>query len=131
MERTKLAESAAPPAREPTAPGPRHIHQEVPLRETVRAGDVVEATVASYRPRTIYVHVDREPWPGGDGNTVLSDGTGEVAVRTDSVRVYKSAIRLAADVGLDVWPADPRLRQCGICGGVINADPCAPPPRPH
>lgn len=91
------------------------------IRRTVTAGCVVEATTASTKPRTIYVHVDRDPWPTVNPNTtVLSDGTGVVAVLTNSIRVAASTfvLPLAATLG------DPNLFQCGICGGTITAQPC-------
>lgn len=57
----------------------------------VRAGDLVEATTASSKPRTIRVRVDREPWPIGDNDTVLSDGEGVVAVVTETIRVVETS----------------------------------------
>lgn len=54
----------------------------------IKAGDLVEAETASSLPSTIRVRVDRTPWLIGERrNTVLSDGKGVVAVKTDTVHV--------------------------------------------
>lgn len=65
-------------------------HAEILAAKQIRAGDLVEATVASTKPRTIQVRVDREPWVINDRSTTLSDGKGVVAVLTDSIRVIES-----------------------------------------
>lgn len=91
------------------------------VMHTATAGCVVEATTVSTKPRTIYVHIDRDPWTiGGPEHTVLSDGTGVITVLTASIRVVAStfALPLAAALG------DPGVRRCGICGGAITARPC-------
>jgi len=63
------------------------LSHERELETELRAGDLVEATISSTHPRTIRLRIDRTPWPGGPGNTVLSDGRAVYAVRTDSIRV--------------------------------------------
>jgi hypothetical protein len=55
----------------------------------VRAGDLVEATIASSQPRTIRVRVDRQPWPVNERATTLSDGRTVIAVLTESIRVVE------------------------------------------
>ncbi|MGZ2355692.1 hypothetical protein LRE75_03130 [Streptomyces sp. 372A] len=56
----------------------------------IRAGDVVEGLLAgSVPPKSVRVKVDRAPWPGGPGSTVLSDGTAVTSVLTASVRVVE------------------------------------------
>ena len=64
---------------------------EILAAKQVRAGNLVEATVASNKPRTIRVRVDREPWVIGDDATVLSDGKGVVAVLTETIRVVETS----------------------------------------
>jgi hypothetical protein len=62
-----------------------------------RAGDLIEAEVQTYRDgekagtRTMTVRLDRDPWPGGPGSTVVSDGRGVDAVLTDSIRIIERA----------------------------------------
>jgi hypothetical protein len=55
----------------------------------VRAGDLVEATIASSHPRPIRIRVDREPWPVSRRATALSDGRRVIAVLTNSIRVIE------------------------------------------
>ncbi|MEJ8654741.1 hypothetical protein WKI65_43585 [Streptomyces sp. MS1.AVA.3] len=62
----------------------------------IKAGDLIEAETVSTMPRTVYVHVDREPWQNeGHFGTVLCDPKGAVVVKTDSIRI------------VDVTPAAP------------------------
>lgn len=57
----------------------------------VRAGDLVEVTVASNRPRLIHVRVDREPWELAEQRSVLCDGRRPYSVFTASIRVVEAA----------------------------------------
>uniref|UniRef100_UPI003F497F68 hypothetical protein n=1 Tax=Nonomuraea sp. CA-251285 TaxID=3240002 RepID=UPI003F497F68 len=84
----------------------------------VRAGDLVEAAVASTAPRTlIRVRVDREPW-GDERTTIVSDGRGVLAVFTDTVRVVPDD---------EAAPENPFLRRCAICGTPTSAERCPSP----
>lgn len=80
---------AHPACRQPT-----RVATDAPVTAAnIQAGDLVEATIASTKPRTIRVRVDRAPWPCNERSTVLSDGRGVDAVLTDSIRVIETSRR--------------------------------------
>jgi hypothetical protein len=103
----------------------------------IQPGDTVTGwNTSTTHPRRISVTVDREPWPHGMHNLIVSDGRSVEALRVAGLTVERSGPETGECAQcLDVWPVDelrPDANLDAICPdcaatneGVAEADAAA------